>query len=64
MGKVLRQYYDYILKERGIEGKNKLGMMTKISSIVAPLEPDTPENIQLFRTTIKIITGKEPPEFS
>ena len=64
MGKILRQYYDYVVKIKGIEGKNKLGIMTKISSIVAPLEPDTAENVQLFKDAVKTITGIEAPEFN
>lgn len=62
MARILREYYDYIIRIQGIEGKNKLATLTKMSSIVAPLVPDTPENIKLFRDAIQKITGKEAPE--
>lgn len=61
MGQVLRKYYEYIIKEKGMEGKNQLAIITKISSIIAPLQPDSPENIKLFRDAIKKITGIVPP---
>lgn len=61
MGRILRGYYEYVFKVYGLETKNKLGIMTKISSIVAPITPDTPENIELFKESIKKITGVVPP---
>lgn len=64
MGKILLKYYEHVIKVKGVEGKNQLGMMTKISSIVAPLQPDSPENIKLFRDAILKITGANPPDFS
>ena len=62
MGMKLAKYYQYIIKEKGVQGKTKLGVLTKISAIVAPLKPDSPENIKLFKDAIKKITGKEAPE--
>ena len=62
MGMKLAKYYQYIIREKGVEGRTQLGVITKISSIVAPLQPDSPENIKLFKDAIKKITGKEPPE--
>ena len=63
MGMKLAKYYRYIIEEKGVQGRIELGVLTKISSIVAPLQPDSPENIKLFRESIKKITGKEPPWF-
>jgi len=63
MGMKLTKYYQYIIKEMGVEGKTQLGVLTKISSIIAPLQPDNEENIQLFKKSIKKITGKDAPEF-
>ena len=47
----------------GVEGRIELGVLTKISSIIAPLEPDSPENIKLFKESIEKLTGKEAPDF-
>jgi hypothetical protein len=63
MGMMLFEYYKYILKEKGLEGRAELARRTKISSIIAPLTPDSPENIRIFKLAIKEITGKESPEF-
>ncbi|NJO90444.1 MAG: hypothetical protein HC831_16930 [Chloroflexia bacterium] len=63
MGLKLAKYYQYIIKEKGMQGRIELGVMTKISSIIAPLQPDSPENIKLFKDAIKKITGKEAPDF-
>jgi hypothetical protein len=64
MGHILRQYYEYVLKEKGMEGKNKLAIMTKMSPIIAPLQPDNPENIKLFKEAVKTITGKDAPDLT
>ncbi len=64
MGKILLKYYQYIIVEKGSEGKTELAKLTKISSIIAPLHPDSPENIELFKDAVKKITGKMPPDFS
>lgn len=58
MGMKLAKYYQYIIKEMGVEGRVELGKLTKISSIVAPLQPDSPENISLFKEAIEKITGR------
>ena len=63
MGMKLAKYYQYIIKEKGVQGRIELGVLTKISSIVAPLQPDNPENIQIFKDAIKKITGREAPDF-
>ncbi len=63
MGMKLAKYYQYIIKEKGVQGRIELGVMTKISSIIAPLQADSPENIKLFKDAIKKITGKEAPDY-
>jgi hypothetical protein len=63
MGMKLAKYYQYIIKEKGVQGRIELGVLTKISSIVAPLQPDSPENVKLFKDALKKITGKEAPDF-
>ena len=63
MGMKLAKYYQYIIKEKGVQGRIELSVLTKISSIVAPLQPDNPENIQIFKDAIKKITGREAPDF-
>jgi hypothetical protein len=64
MGKILLKYYQFIITEKGSDGKTELSKLTKISSIVVPLIPDSPENIELFKDAVKKITGKNPPDFS
>lgn len=63
MGMILAKYYQYIIKEKGVDGKIELGIQTKISAIVAPLKPDSDENIELFKKAIKKITGKDAPNY-
>jgi hypothetical protein len=53
MGMKLAKYYQYIIKEKGVQGRIELGVLTKISSIVAPLQPDSPENVKLFKDALK-----------
>ncbi len=63
MGTVLMKYYKYISDEMGIKGKVNLAKETKIPSTKAAMAPDSDENIAIFKTTIKEMTGKEAPVF-
>lgn len=63
MAEKLLKYYKFIREEQGIPGMVKLAQLTKIPSPIAATEPDSPENIQLFRNHIEAITGKVPPIF-
>lgn len=63
MAVILLKYYKYIREVAGFEGKIDLATTTKIPSTKAAIEPDTPENIKLFKNTIEKITGKPAPDF-
>ena len=63
MAEKLIQYYKYIREVAGYEGKIDLATSTKIPSTRAAMEPDSDENIALFREAISKITGKDAPEF-
>ena len=63
MGERLLQYYKYIQKEAGLQGKFKLAALTKKPTTVAALEPDSQETIELFKKAITELTGKPAPHF-
>ncbi len=52
MGDRLVEYYSKAKEKRGMEGKIKLAMLTKMSSAQAKESPDSPENIKLFEEAI------------
>lgn len=62
MGQKLVKYYEYIEAQRGRDGKVALAKLTKVASIVAGGQPDSPELLQRFREAIREITGVLPPE--
>ena len=59
MGEVLLKYYKYVGDEKGLVGKIELAQKTKIPSIKAGTEPDSKQNIEIFRKSILEITGKK-----
>jgi hypothetical protein len=59
MGQKLIEIYKFVADYSGIQGKMKLAIETKIPSTKAAFEPDSPENIELFKEKAKMITGKE-----
>jgi hypothetical protein len=63
MGESLLKYYQYISKLNGLEGRIQLAQNTKLPSNKASLEPDSPENINLFKKAVEKITGKPAPDF-
>jgi hypothetical protein len=63
MGEKLIRYINYINDESGFKGKVKLATITKIPSTRASMEPDSPENIELFKKAVEEITGKTAPNF-
>ena len=63
MAEKLVRYYKYIYEIQGLSGKTLLAQKTKIPSIKAAFELDTPENITLFKQTIEYLTGKPAPDF-
>jgi hypothetical protein len=63
MAEKLLLYYKYIGELKSLEGKIKLALLTKIPSTKAAFEPDSDENIKLFRDAFQDITGREAPNF-
>ena len=63
MAEKLMKYYDFIKKEKGLNGGIQLATATKIPSIMAASAPDSPENIQVFKEAIQKITGSPAPNF-
>jgi hypothetical protein len=53
MGQRLVEYYAEAAKQAGLEGKIKLALITRISSVNALAEPDSPSNIELFRKALE-----------
>lgn len=62
MAERLMKYFKYITDEKGFEGKIQLAQATKMPTTKAALEPDSPENISLFKDAVSKITGKSAPE--
>jgi len=60
MGEILLKYYQFVGDKRGIEGKLKLAQSTRMPSSVAAMQPDSSENVELFRKAVKDITGQDP----
>jgi hypothetical protein len=61
MGDKILLYYKYIFEKAGSEGKIRLAQMTHVPSVIAAMEPDTPELIERFREAIEEITGQLAP---
>jgi hypothetical protein len=47
---------------QGLEGKVKLAQITKVPSVVAALEPDSPELLSMFSKAVEKITGEPAPK--
>jgi len=62
MGEKLIKYYKYIKEVAGYEGMIDLATSTKIPSTKAALAEDSDENIEIFKSAIKKITGESVPE--
>ncbi|MCK5125439.1 MAG: hypothetical protein KAR42_04225 [candidate division Zixibacteria bacterium] len=62
MGQKLVEYYKIVSDHSGIRGKSTLAGITKIPSIKAALEPDSPELIKTFEEAVKKIIGKPVEE--
>ena len=63
MAEKLVQYYEYISRELGLKGAMKLAAITGIPSIRAQAEPDSEQNLTLFRHAVEQLTGKPAPIF-
>jgi hypothetical protein len=60
MGQKILKFYEFVDDELGLLGKIKLAQRTKIPSTLAASVPDSPENLELFMTEVKGVTGKVP----
>ena len=63
MAEKLMLYYKYIQEELGLSGKLQLARETRIPSIRAAMEPDSPENIETFEKAFMKLTNKQAPKF-
>jgi hypothetical protein len=63
MGERLLKYYKYVSDTSGALSKMQLATETKIPSIKAATEPDSPENIDMFKVAVAKITGKPAPSY-
>lgn len=61
MAERIMKYYAYVDKELGFSGRIHLAQLTKIPSVRAAMEPDTPENIKMFQDAIAKLTNKPAP---
>jgi hypothetical protein len=59
MGQKLIEIYKFVADNSGIQGKMKLAIETKIPSTKAAFEPDSIENVELFKEKAMKITGKD-----
>lgn len=64
MAEILLKYYKYIRDIAGYEGKVDLATMTKVPSTKAAMEPDSEENIMIFKRAIEKITGEKAPDYN
>ena len=62
MAETLLMYYKYAAEKKGISGKVKLAQITTVPSVVAAIEPDSPELIRRFREAVERITGESAPK--
>jgi hypothetical protein len=61
MGEKLLKYYQYIYKVKNVSGRMALAQKTNMPSPRAAEQPDSPENINLFRNAVAEITGEKAP---
>jgi hypothetical protein len=53
VGQRLVDFYAEAAKQAGLQGKIKLALITRISSVNAMTEPDSPANVELFRKALE-----------
>jgi hypothetical protein len=61
MGEKLLHYYQYVGDQLGFQGKLKLAQATKVPSARAAIEPDSEENLAIFKEAIRRLTGRPAP---
>lgn len=62
MGEQLVRFYQLVNQSKGLQGKTRFAMETKIPSTRAALVPDSPENIELFRAAYEKVVGAPAPK--
>ena len=62
MGEKLLKYYRYVYEMNGTAGKTQLAMETKMPAVKAAIQPDSPQNLQIFQKAVAKITGLEAPQ--
>ena len=62
MGQKLLKLYKFVADHGGLPAKIELATQTKIPSSMAAMQPDSPENLKIFKDAIKKITGETPPD--
>ncbi|MEZ3114613.1 hypothetical protein RYH80_01580 [Halobaculum sp. MBLA0147] len=61
MGEKLMEYYSIVEDEAGLSGKIELAKQTNLPGTKAATEPDSEENLELFRDALEEILDEEPP---
>lgn len=61
MGEKLLRYYKLISEKQGMSGKMAFAIETKIPSTKASIEPDSEENVQIFKKAYEKLTGEKSP---
>jgi len=62
MGAGLLKFYEYVYGLQGLEGKSKLARETRMPTIKAAFQPDSPQNLQIFERATAKITGRSVPK--
>lgn len=57
------KYYAYIAEKKGLSGKIELAKITLMPGPKAALEPDSLQNIALFKEAVEKITKEKAPQF-
>jgi hypothetical protein len=61
MGDKLVKLYDFIKANGGTPERMRIAMITGVTSMSAASAPDSPENIEKFKSAIKEVLGKNAP---
>lgn len=62
MAEKLIKYYEYVKSIKGLQGAMALAIHTKIPSTKAAFEPDSEDNIKVFKDAVEKVTDKPAPE--
>lgn len=61
MAEKLLEFYKLVNERLGMKGKMDFAIETKMPSTKASIEPDSPQNIELFRKAYEKISGEKCP---